>query len=255
MNLSLNKTVAVGYKSGAQISRILTEDWVARNSYCPSCGNNDLTQYENNRPVADFHCAKCLQQFELKGAARPFGNKIVDGSYETMISRLQSNDNPNFFFLSYSTNNWKVNNFLIIPRHYFTPSIIEKRPPLQESARRAGWVGCNILISQIPEAGRLFLVKDSQILDRADIVQKWSRTAFLSQKDNDSKGWLIDLMNCLDRIQADSFTLDEVYSFERELQLKHPDNNHIKDKIRQQLQVLRDKGVIDFYSRGKYRKL
>ena len=31
-------------------------------------------------------------------------------------------------------------------------------------------------------------------------------------------------------------------------------NNFIKDKIRQQLQVLRDKGMIDFMSRGKYKK-
>ncbi|MBL7991777.1 MAG: restriction endonuclease, partial [Candidatus Kapabacteria bacterium] len=31
-------------------------------------------------------------------------------------------------------------------------------------------------------------------------------------------------------------------------------NNFIKDKIRQQLQVLRDKGIIEFVSRGIYQK-
>ena len=33
----------------------------------------------------------------------------------------------------------------------------------------------------------------------------------------------------------------------------HPENNHVKPKIRQQLQVLRDAGVLEFVSRGKYR--
>ena len=35
---------------------------------------------------------------------------------------------------------------------------------------------------------------------------------------------------------------------------KHPDNHHIKDKIRQQLQMLRDNGIIEFIGRGHYRK-
>ena len=39
------------------------------------------------------------------------------------------------------------------------------------------------------------------------------------------------------------------------LKLKYPENNHIKDKIRQQLQVLRDRGIIEFVQRGHYRKV
>ena len=45
-----------------------------------------------------------------------------------------------------------------------------------------------------------------------------------------------------------------MYSFVDELQVKHPDNNHIPDKIRQQLQFLRDKGIIEFKGSGVYRK-
>ena len=33
----------------------------------------------------------------------------------------------------------------------------------------------------------------------------------------------------------------------------HPDNRHVRDKIRQQLQVLRDHGYLEFVSRGSYR--
>jgi len=37
------------------------------------------------------------------------------------------------------------------------------------------------------------------------------------------------------------------------LQAKHPENHNVKAKIRQQLQYLRDKGVIEFLGRGHYR--
>ncbi|MFH0815076.1 MAG: hypothetical protein V1902_03330 [Candidatus Falkowbacteria bacterium] len=50
-----------------------------------------------------------------------------------------------------------------------------------------------------------------------------------------------------------TFTLDEIYNFENILGKKHPCNKHIKDKIRQQLQFLRDKGYLDFVSYGHYR--
>ena len=37
-----------------------------------------------------------------------------------------------------------------------------------------------------------------------------------------------------------------------ELARMHPENRHVRDKIRQQLQVLRDKGFLEFVGRGEY---
>lgn len=51
----------------------------------------------------------------------------------------------------------------------------------------------------------------------------------------------MDVLNCVDRINAVDFSLNQVYQFEKELQIKHPDNKFVKDKIRQQLQYLRIK--------------
>lgn len=62
-------------------------------------------------------------------------------------------------------------------------------------------------------------------------------------------------MLCVDSIRKNEFTLDEMYQFEQKLKLKYSNNHFIKDKIRQQLQVLRDRGLIEFVGRGKYRKL
>ena len=46
-----------------------------------------------------------------------------------------------------------------------------------------------------------------------------------------------------------------MYEFENRLSIQFPQNNHIKDKIRQQLQILRDQNMIEFIGRGLYKKI
>lgn len=254
MDLSFNLKLAEDYKSNSQIARILTENWVLNNSYCPSCGDKSLNEFENNKPVADFYCKNCSEEFELKSKKGKFSNTIADGAYTTMVERINSDNNPNFFFLTY-TKNWMVNDFMIIPKHFFTPETIIKRPPLADTARRAGWVGCNIDISKVAATGKIFLVKNTQITPKNLVMEMFNKTLFLRSKNNVAKGWILDVMKCVDAINKDTFTLDEVYKFEQQLKLKYPNNNFIKDKIRQQLQILRDKGIIEFVSRGIYKKV
>jgi type II restriction enzyme len=254
MNLSFNTKLAEGYSSNSQIARILTENWVKENSYCPCCGNLPLNEFENNRPVADFYCKKCSEEFELKSKNGKFSNTINDGAYSTMIERINSYQNPNFFFLTYSKK-WAVENFLIIPKQFFSTEIIIKRKPLSNTARRAGWVGCNIDISNVAEAGKVFLVKESKLISKKIVENSFNKTLFLRDKSTDSKGWILDIMLCIESIKKKEFTLEEVYRFENKLKEKYPNNNFIKDKIRQQLQILRDKGLIDFVGRGNYKKI
>ena len=253
MNLNFNLNLAEGYKSNSQIVRVLTENWVKENSYCPNCGELSLNDFENNMPVADFHCLGCKEEFELKSKNGKLSSIINDGAYDSMIKRITSDTNPNFFFLTYDKNT--VNNFLVIPKHFFTPEIIIKRKPLSENAKRAGWIGCNIDISKVPESGRIFIVENSNIIDQEKVYNKLKNTAFLKSKKLESRGWILDIMICIEEIRKESFTLDDIYSFENKLKIKYPNNNHIKDKIRQQLQFLRDKGLIEFNGRGHYRKI
>ncbi len=255
MNLKFNIKLADSYTSFSQIARVLTENWVKENSYCPNCGKDKISEYPNNQPVADFFCNFCNEDFELKSKNGNLGNKIVDGAYISMIERINSVNNPNFFFLTYSKNDWFVNDFLIIPKHFFQPEIIEKRKPLAETARRAGWIGCNIDLQRIPHLGRIFLVKNSVVADRKNVIETWSKTVFLREKSVEAKGWTFDVLKCIDHIKSTDFSLDEVYKFEGELKQKHSENNFVKDKIRQQLQILRDMNIIEFVSRGKYRKI
>lgn len=78
------------------------------------------------------------------------------------------------FVMTYA--NWTVNNLLIIPKFFFVPDIIEKRKPLAETARRAGWTGCYIEISNIPESGKIFIIKDSQQEDKSKVIDQYQRT-------------------------------------------------------------------------------
>lgn len=254
MNLSFNTKLADRYTSLSQKIRVLTEDWVDRQVFCPNCGHLDIDKYSNNRPVADFFCVNCREDYELKSKKDTVGMKIVDGAYRTMIERLQSTNNPNLFLLNYDPQNLFVLNFLVIPKHFFISAIIEKRKALSQEARRAGWVGCNILLQSIPQSGKIFFVKNHKVESRKEVIANWQKTLFLrDEKELSAKGWLLDIMNSVEKFKDKEFTLDEVYAFESGLAKKHPDNRHIKDKIRQQLQILRDKGYLAFIERGRYR--
>lgn len=254
MNLFFETKLADKYTSQSQKIRVLTENWVNRQAYCPNCGHLDIDKYGNNKPVADFFCSNCKEDYELKSKKESVGTKIVDGAYRTMIERLQSSNNPNFFLLNYDLQNLEVQNFFVIPKHFFIPDIIEKRKALSQTARRAGWVGCNIILQSIPQTGKIFFIKDKQVEPKEKVLAEWQKTLFLrEEKEIKTKGWLLDIMNCVEKVGDKEFSLNEIYAFENLLSKKHPDNKHIKDKIRQQLQVLRDKGYLEFTSRGNYR--
>lgn len=256
MDLHFNLEVATNYKNASQMARVMTEEWVSRNVFCPVCGAPILGHYEANKPVADFFCHDCKSDFELKSqesrTAR-IGRKITDGAYDKMIERITSLRNPHLFVMTY--HNWSVSNLLLIPKHFFVPGIIEKRQPLRATARRAGWVGCNIEIGNVPESGRIFIVRNGKQEDKAKVLDLYQRALTLRRVNIESRGWLLDVLRCVEQLQKDDFCLDEVYAFAPELQRKHPENNFVRDKIRQQLQALRDKGFIRFTSRGYYQKV
>lgn len=255
MNLKLEEQISKNYKSNSQIARVLTEAWVKNNIYCPSCGNESLNSFANNSPVADFLCLGCSSEFELKSKKDAFSLKIVDGAYESMIRRINAENNPHFFFMNYSLKNLEVENFLVIPKHYFVDEMIEKRKPLSDIAKRAGWIGCNILLQNIPSTGKIFLIKKGTVENKQTVINNWSKTSFLANQRKESRGWLIEILKLIDQIPSKEFNLSSVYSFENYLKEKFPKNNFIKDKIRQQLQILRNKDVLEFKGNGVYYKI
>src|SRR4051794_19769738 len=137
------------YTSRSQIARIVTEDWGLQNLYCVACNANRLKAKLNNTHAYDFECLKCSAHYQLKSAAREPCNRVIDSAYHTMRSAIESDRVPNLLVLHYSAQ-WQVQNLLLIPSFCFSVTALEKRKPLTLTARRAGWIGCNILLDAIP---------------------------------------------------------------------------------------------------------
>jgi type II restriction enzyme len=241
------------FDSGSQKARAWTEGWVAEWLYCPNCGNAKINQFPANLPVADFYCPSCNDQYELKSQKKAFGAKVVDGAFSKKQERLSSASSPNLLLLNYDLAERSVRNVCVVPKHFFVPEIIEKRKPLNPTARRAGWIGSNILLHRIPNSGRIFVVRDGQLLSKESVLAQWQKTLFLRDEGLEARGWLIEVMNCLELIGTPEFTLEDAYAFEGKLGAIYPHNRNVRPKIRQQLQFLRDRGYLEFVSRGRYR--
>lgn len=166
-----------------------------------------------------------------------------------MIGRVTSNKNPSFFFLSYSES--RVRNLLFVPSCFFTPSAVERRKALSKNARRAVWVGCNIDISKIPSAGKIRIVSGGNVAARPDVLASVSRAKSLFMEDVGARGWLLDVLGRLESMGGGEFSIGQAYGFCGYLKSMHPRNNFVREKIRQQLQILRDRGFVRFKSRGK----
>ena len=247
-----NPRLASGYKSPSQRIRVMSEGWVIENIFCPACGKYALRNYPNNQPVADFYCDKCREDFELKSKSERFGAVITDGAYKTMIRRIESPKSPNLLLLTYASKALEVINVSAVPSHFFTRFIVEKRPPLKPNAKRAKWVGCNIRISAIPNTGLIMLVQSGKIQSSVTVLEKWKSVLFLRNQVSGNRGWTLSVMKCIEEIGRPEFTLADVYQFEEKLTKLHPDNRNIRPKIRQQLQVLRDRGYLSFKGNGEY---
>lgn len=253
MNLSLRAKIAKNYKSPQQRTRVITEKWFSENAYCPACPSPILDQLETNKKVADFRCPKCEEKFQLKAKAGNFGSVVSNSAYEPKIEAILSNNSPNYALLQYECNTMHVTDMFVIPKHFFSPDIIQKRPPLRETAVRHGWVGSNILIGKLPPDARIYVVSNGLVLPSDTVRDSWKRFLFLNQIPATSKGWLTDVLACVRKLGKNEFTLNEMYGFSEMLGKMHPWNKNVKPKIRQQLQLLRDRGIVEFLGKGMYR--
>lgn len=68
-------------------------------------------------------------------------------------------------------------------------------------------------------------------------------------------GWKRTIFEVLTQVEGSELALAAVYEYGPELSRDYPDNENVEAKIRQQLQMLRDLGLIRFLGGGRYRKL
>jgi type II restriction enzyme len=241
------------YKSASQRARVGTETWGASNFFCPACNSPELDIAPRNTVAVDYSCPACKSPFQLKSQSRPLGSKIVDAAYSEMKRAILEDRTPNLFVLHYDLDAWAVRTVLLVPHFAFTLSAVERRPPLAATARRAGWVGCNILLEKIPAHARIPLVSEGSPHTPREVRGTYDRLRPLEKLRVEKRGWTLDVLQIVQSLEKLEFTLADVYAHTDVLAKLHPNNAHVRDKIRQQLQVLRDLGLLKFLGDGSYR--
>jgi len=148
---------------------------------------------------------------------------------------------------------WDIQNFTAIHHLFLTPEVVEKRKPLSDAARRAGWVGCKIRLDRIAADAKIQIIASGSIQDPGAVRIAFQRFERLNAIPANRRGWTTLTLAVVRSLQARQFTLKDLYDKEKEFSDLYPYNKNILPKIRQQMQVLRDLGYLRFLGSGIYR--
>ena len=245
--------LAQSYKSKAQQARVVTEAWGKNELFCANCNSSSLDETPANNRAIDFVCPNCSAPFQLKAKTGVIGKTIHDGAYTAMLQTIREDRTPNLLVMRYALPTWRVVDLILIPSFAFPESAIIKRNPLAPTARRAGWVGCNIDLSRIALDARIPVVAASEPEAAAKVRASYERLKPLREIKAAQRGWTLDVLNVVRSLGKAEFTNGDVYARDRELEKLHPDNRNVRPKIRQQLQVLRDAGFLLHVESGHWR--
>ena len=83
-----------------------------------------------------------------------------------------------------------------------------------------------------PESGKIHIVQSGIVRPKELVLAEWQKTLFLRNESPETRGWLLDVMKCVESLGKRDFTLDEVYAFERHLGDLYPGNQNVKPKHR-----------------------
>ena len=175
------------YVSQAQRSRVISEAWFSANAYCLSCDSNSLKPTEANTKARDFVCQSCRQNYELKTFKVQPKRRLIDGAYQPLMDRILDGSAPALMMLE-RDNQWQVRSLTAVHHLFLTPEIVERRKPLALTARRAGWVGCNIRLDLIASDAKVNIISGGKIHDRRLVRQAFQRFANL-ERIAPTRGW------------------------------------------------------------------
>ena len=109
------------------------------------------------------------------------------------------------------------------------------------------------MLENIPPEALIYVVREGMACPHEDVRNQFGRLRPLGTLNVEKRGWTLDVLRAIRSLNKTDFTLPEVYTHADTLARLHPQNLHVRDKIRQQLQVLRDLGLLEFLGAGSYR--
>lgn len=254
MELSCDLSLAAAYNSPLQISRVLSEAWFRANGFCLACDCDELDPTAKNTKACDFICRLCSERYELKAFRRKPVKRLVDGAYGSLLSRLINGWAPTLMLLE-RDQTWTIRGLTAIHPLFLTPDVIEKRKPLAPTARRSGWIGCNIRLDRMGQDAQVVVIKDGVPFDRDAVRQRFRKFNKLNEVPLEMRGWTTLTLSVLRTFLRPQFSLVELYEKEDLFRASYPNNYNVRAKLRQQLQVLRDLEYVEFCGRGNYKLL
>ena len=94
---------------------------------------------------------------------------------------------------------------------------------------------------------------ESEVAPEKEVRTKYATAKQFKDIKVRERGWTLDVLNAVRSPGKVEFSNDDAYSLVTHLEKLHPDNRHVRDKIRQQLQVLREAGLLLPVERGVWR--
>jgi Dam-replacing family/Dam-replacing HTH domain len=165
----LDFSVAAPFVSSAQVARVALETWASFNLYCLDCESDALDRLPNNTPVADFKCYVCDRSYQLKAKDGRFGLRITGAAYQPTIDHIRRGEMPEHIFVEFDKRFNTVVFVDAIPGRLITEDRVVPRKPLSQTARRAGWQGCNIVISGLPSVRMVAPAG----FERTEVRERW----------------------------------------------------------------------------------
>lgn len=146
----IDLAVVDGFSSAAQVARVALETWASFNLYCLDCNADTLDPLGNNTPVADFKCFTCHRTYQLKGKNGRFGSAITGAAYRPVVEAIRQGNMPEYILVEFDMRFGTVVFVDAVPGRLITEERVVPRKPLAPTARRAGWIGCTIVVEGLP---------------------------------------------------------------------------------------------------------
>ena len=222
--------------------------------YCVNCESERLQATPANTRCVDFTCNICAHRYELKTFLRRPSTSLVDGAYKSMLTTINSGLTPTLLLLQRNAS-WEVENLSALHFVFLTLRVIEKREPLAEGARRAGWTGCNIRLDRLPPGAEIPIVSEGEAEPPLSVRNKFRRLLPLRSLKPGDRDWASLTLSVVSRFGGDVFSINDIYRYEDIFAEAYPANQNIRPKIRQQLQRMRDLKLLRFFGRGLYQSI
>lgn len=70
-------------------------------------------------------------------------------------------------------------------------------------------------------------MRDGQIEPTDLVLGQWNKTLFLRDQGQEARGWLIEVMKCVEAIGKNEFQIEDVYAYEDQLSRLYPENRNV----------------------------